>query len=106
MFHAPLTLLNLSIFKVLIFAHLKGIKLYLILIAIALITSVIEHIFINLLAIVSSRKLPVHIIDHFFHWIFLSDWHMWGSIPVCLSVFYNIFSQTEAFSSCKVHRRI
>lgn len=85
MFHALTTLLSLNIFKVWIFAHLRYLN-YSLCYIVALITSVIEHIFISLLAIFSSTELPIHTVDHFFHWICLSGWHMWGSVSTYLSI--------------------
>ena len=68
------TLPSLGIFKLQIFANLKNIKLYPLVTAIALITSEIEHIFMNILTIFSSIMLSIHIVAHF---IFL-DLFFWS----------------------------
>lgn len=95
-FHVPTTLPSLGIFKLQIFANLKNIKLYPLVTAIALITSEIEHIFMNILTIFSSIMLSIHIVAHF---IFL-DLFFWSQI-IYLSIFHNIFSQIETLSLLK-----
>ena len=56
---------SLVIFKPQIFDNLKNVKLCPLITEIALITSDIEHIFMNILTIFSSIMLSVHIVAHF-----------------------------------------